>query len=88
MKVSIWTFQWKISFNTDPSKQVPEIIFGWKLKEVPHPPLIFNNANISQCNSQKHLIIILDSKLTLEEYYKTVLSKTNRNLCGPIGLLH
>ena len=28
MKVSIWTFQWKISFNTDPSKQVPEIIFG------------------------------------------------------------
>ena len=43
----------------------------------------FNNANVSQCKSQKHLGIILDSKLTFEDHYKTVLSKTNR----AIGLL-
>ena len=47
---------------------------------MPHPPLVFNNANVSQCKSQKHPGIILDSKLTFEEHYKTVLSKTNRTI--------
>ena len=53
------------------------------MKRVTHPPLVFNNANVSQRKSQKHLGIILDSKLTFEDHYKTVLSKTNRT----IGLL-
>ena len=70
-------------FNPDPSKQAQEVIFSRKLKKVTHPPLVFNNANVSQCKSQKHLGIILDSKLTFEDHYKTVLSKTN----GTIGLL-
>ena len=50
------------------------------MKKVPHPPLVFNNANVSQNKSQKHLGIILDSKLTFEDRYKTVLSKTNRTI--------
>ena len=82
-KVSNWAFQWKMSFNPDPSKQAQEVIFSRKLKKVTHPPLVFNNANVSQRKSQKHLGIILDSKLTFEDHYKTVLSKTNRT----IGLL-
>ena len=56
-----------MSFNPNPNKQAQEIILSQKLK----------------CKSQKHLGIILDSKLTFEEHYKTVLSKTNRT----IGLL-
>ena len=80
-KVSNWAFQWKMSFNSDPSGQV---VFSRKMKKVSHPPLVFNNANVSQCKSQKHLGMILDSKLTFEDHYKTVLSKTNRT----IGLLH
>ena len=67
-----------MSFNPDPRSY-----FSRKLKKVPHPPLVFNNSNVSQCKSQKHLGIKLDSKLTFEEHYKTVLSKTNRT----IGLL-
>ena len=82
-KVSNWAFQWKMSFNPDPSKQAQEVIFSRKLKRVTHPPLFFNNANVSQRKSQKHLGIILDSKLKFEDHYKTVLSKTNRT----IGLL-
>ena len=65
-----------MSFNPDPSKQAQEVIFSRKFKKVTHPPLVFNNANGFQC-------IILDSKLTFEDHYKTVLSKTNRT----IGLL-
>ena len=79
-KVSNWTFQWIMSFNPDPSKQAQEVIFSRKLKKVPHPPLVFNDANASQCKSQKHLGIKLDSKLTFEDYYKTVLSKTKRTI--------
>ena len=72
-----------MSCNPDPSKQAQEGIFSRKLKNVSHPPLVFNNANVSSCKSQKHLGVLLDSKLTFEEQYKTILSKTNRT----IGLL-
>ena len=83
-KVSNWAFQWKMSFSPDPSKQAQEVIFSRKLKKVTCSPLVFNNASVSQCKSQKHLGIILNSKLTFEDHYKTILSKTNRT----IGLLH
>ena len=59
-KVSNWAFQWKTSFNPDPSKQAQEVIFSQKLKKVTHPLLVFNNANVSQCKSQKHLGIMWD----------------------------
>ena len=83
-KVSDCAFQWKISFNPDPSKHAQEVIFSRKLKKVSHPPLVFNNANISSCKSQKHLGILLEEHhKTFEEHYKTILNKTNRT----IGLL-
>ena len=40
-KISDWAFQWKMSFNPDPSKQAQEVIFSRKLKNVSHPPLVF-----------------------------------------------
>ena len=79
-KISDWTFQWKMSFNPDPTKQAQEVIFSRKLKNIFHHPLVCNNPNISSCKSQKHLGILLDSKLTFEEHYKTILNKTNRTV--------
>ena len=68
-----------MSFNSDLRKQAQEIIFCRKLKNVSYPPLVFNNANVvSLCKSQKHLGILLDSKLAFEEHYKTILNMTNR----------
>ena len=75
--------QWIITFNTDRSKQAQEIIFSRKLKKAAHPPLLFNNNNVSQVNSQTHLEVILDIKLTFEEHLKNVFNKTNKT----IGLL-
>ena len=68
------------SFNPDSSKQAQVVIFSRKLKSVPHPLLVFNNANVSSWMSQKHLGILLDSELAFEEYYQTILSKTNRTI--------
>ena len=40
-------------FNPDASKQAQEVIFDQKIKKTHHLPLVFNNAIVSQFNSQK-----------------------------------
>ena len=69
-KISDWAFQWKMSFNPDPSKQAQKVTFSRKFKNVSHPPLVLNNVKVSSSKSQKHLGILLDAKLTFEEHYK------------------
>ena len=41
MKINHWAFQWKISFNPDPSKQAQEVIFSRNLQKLVYPPLHF-----------------------------------------------
>ena len=50
---------------------------------VTHPSLLFSNNNASQVNSQTHLGVILDLKLTFEENLKNIFNKRNKT----IGLL-
>ena len=85
-KVNDWAFQWKISFNPDPSKQAQELTFSRISKRSTNPPLVFNNNNVSQTFSQKHLGIILDFKLTFEEHLNNVLAKVNKAV-GPLRKL-
>ena len=82
-KINKWAFQWKMSFNPDPSKQAQEVIFSCKIKKLPHPSLVFNNNNVLQTSSQKHLGVTLDVKLTFDEHLNNVLNKVNKT----IGLL-
>ena len=82
-KISEWAFKWKMSFNPDPSKPAQEVIFSRKLKTVPHPLLTFNNNPLSLCPAQKHLELVLDSKLTFSEHINHILSKVNKS----VGLL-
>ena len=67
-----------MNFNPDPAKQAHEIIFSRKAKEICHPPLVFNNTSISQSSSQKHLGVILDSKLIFDEHLKMVSLKISK----------
>ena len=39
-KVSLWAYKWKISFNSDPSKQAQEVIFSRKINKVHYSPPI------------------------------------------------
>ena len=41
-QINKWAFQWKMSFNPDPSKQAQEIIFSRKTKKICHPSLSRN----------------------------------------------
>ena len=82
-----WAFQWKMNFNPDLAKQAHEVIFSRKTKEIYHPPLVFNNTNVSQSSSQKHLGVILDSKLIFDEHSKMVPLKISKTL-GLLRKLH
>ena len=40
IKISQWTFQWKMNFNPNPNKQAQELIFYRKSHEINSPLLI------------------------------------------------
>ena len=82
-KINNSAFQWKMNFKPDPSKQAQEVLFSRKLQKVSHPKLFFNNSDVSQTNSQKHLGVVLDSKLTFHDYLDIVFNKVRKT----IGLL-
>ena len=67
-KVNHWAFQWKMSFDLDPSKQAQEVIFCRKLQKFVYPPLHFNNIAVTQSTTQKNLGMLLDVKLDFQEH--------------------
>ena len=71
-------FQWKMIFNPDPNKQAQEVIFSRKLKKVCYPSLRFNNNNVSQASSQKHVGLTLDNRLTFDEHLTNVSNKISK----------
>ena len=79
-----WAFQWKMSFNLDPSKQAQEVTFSHKLQKSTHPTLIFNKNTVTQSVTQKHLEMLLDTKLDFQGHLKSILNKVNKTIC----LLH
>ena len=83
VKISEWAYQWKMSFNPDPTKQAQEVIFSRKSQNQTHPSLFFNNSSVIQAPSQKHLGLFLDNRLDFQEHLKIVLNKVNKM----IGLL-
>ena len=82
-KIQDWAFKWKMSFNPDPTKQAQEVIFSRKVIKPVHSNLIFNSKPVSQTLSQKHLGMVLDSKLNFNEHIKNKIAKANQG----IGLL-
>ena len=81
--ISKWACQWKMIINPDQTKQAQEVIFSRKLKKPAHPNLTFNNSHVSQTESEKHLGLILDNKLSFNEHLKGVLDK----ISNAIGLV-
>ena len=59
-----------MSFNPDPTKMAQEVLFSRKKSKVIHPSLIFNGKDVSRFESQKHLGLVLDSKLNFDMHLK------------------
>ena len=79
-KTNNWAYQLKMSFNLDLSKKAGEVLFSQKFNIVLHPPLTFNNVDLDQIRSQKHLGMFLDFKLSLNEHLVNVLAKLRRDI--------
>ena len=69
-----------MSFNPDPQKQAQEVLFCKKSQKVSHVKLLFNNSDILQTNSQKHLGVVLASKLTFHDHLDLVFTKVKKLL--------
>ena len=76
-KISKWAFQWKMLFNPDPSKQAIEICFSHKRENKNYPSLMFNDTKLQLATSQKHLGLILDSRLDFNEHIDYKINKCN-----------
>ena len=75
-----WSFQWKMSFNLDPTKQAQEQIFSRKVQTTNHPSIFFNENVVPQTTLQKHLGKFLDNKLNFSEHLKTIFQITNKTI--------
>ena len=66
-----------MSFNPDPSKQTQEVIPSRKLQKSVYSPVHFNNIEVTQSTTQKHLGMLLNVKLDFQEHLKNTYSKVN-----------
>ena len=48
--VSIWAYNWKMSFNPDPKKPAQEVLFSRKNSNIIHPIIYFNNVQVQRAN--------------------------------------
>ena len=80
MKRSDWAFQWKTRSSPDPKKQAQEVIFSRKINKIDHPPLYFNENLVKSSSTQKHLGMILDTKLDFSLHLKNVQNKVNKTI--------
>ena len=79
-KIQQWAYQWKMSFNPDPSKQAHEVIFSKKHSKSNHPYLFFNQQQVLKVSNQKHLGMILDEKLNFNHHIKIITDKVNKSI--------
>ena len=75
-----WAYQWKMEFNPDPTKQPTEVLFSCK-KSSPNPPqIIFNGIAVAKIKDQKHLGLVLNSRLSFEKHLNEKIIKAKKNV--------
>ena len=69
-----------MAFNPDPTKQAQEVVFSKKPRESFHPNLYFNKFVVEKVQTQKHLGLKLDKKLSFKEHLQDKFAKVNRGI--------
>ena len=69
-----------MAFNPDATKQTQEVVFSKKPRESFHPNLYFNKFVVEKVQTQKHLGLKLDKKLSFEKHLKDEFAKVNRGI--------
>ena len=69
-----------MSFNPDLTKMAKEVLFSRKKSKVIHTNLTFIGKDVHSFSFQKHLGLVLDSKLNLDMYLKEKISIVNNDI--------
>ena len=80
LNINQWAYQWKMEFNPDPSKQDTEVLFSCKQKKSKPSTSFFNGTVVPKVNEQKHLGLILDSKLSFERPLNEKIIKAKKGI--------
>ena len=64
--------------NPDPNNQGIEVCFSNKPDKENYPPLQLNSTDLQVADSQKHLGLILDSKLNFNQNIESKIIKCNK----------
>ena len=59
-------------FNSDPKKQVQEVIFSRKINQIDHPPLYFDQNLAKSSSTHKHLGMVLGTDLDFSLHLRNV----------------
>ena len=62
------------------TQQAQEVVFPKRPRESFHPKLYFNKSVAEKVQTQKHLRLKLDKKLSFKEHLKDKLAKVNRGI--------
>ena len=80
--------QWKMLFNLDPRKMTHKVLLSKEKSKIIHPSLIFNGKEVNRSESQKHLSLVLDSKLNFDIHLKGKFSIINNGIALLRKLIH
>ena len=79
-EISMWVYQWKMSFNPDVWKQAQEVIFSQKTQKPFHPTVLFNNISVQRSTVQKHLGVYLDEKINFNTHITEKIAKDSEGI--------
>ena len=77
-KINKWAYQWKLQFNPDPTKQATELLFFPKEAFSYSSTHLFHGNEVIKVNEQKHLGLILDTKLSFESHINAKIIKVKK----------
>ena len=86
-RVAEWAYQWKMSFNLDPSKQAVQVHISCKINPVDTPPIYFNSLAVASCETHKYLGLLLDKRLAFDFIIEEMTLRANKGI-GLITRLH
>ena len=67
-----------MSFKPDPTKQAVEVTFSKKKISVNHPPIFFNDVTVMKVDENKHLDVVLNSRLMFPSHIQSAINEGRR----------
>ena len=75
-----WAFQWKMTFNPDPTKQAAQLVFSKERISQNHPLILFQDAPVTIVDERKHLGLLMDKKKNFSSQIREIIAEANKGV--------